>query len=116
MYLSTTSIIAIILITLLLGANILYYRLIVKRMKSNKLRLLNFINRILLLIYLLFFYMHWPYREYILYSVYFFAAVLFLIETIEIIIANKKKADKFYWIDSAINILLILLMLRTYVI
>lgn len=116
MYFSTTSIIAIILIILLLGGNILYYRLTVKRVGLNKLRLFNFINRILILIFLLFSFLHWPYREYILYGVYFFAATLFLVETIRIVVANKKKADKFYWIDNVVNILLVLLMLRTYVI
>lgn len=116
MYFNTTSIIALVLIFLLLALNIIYYRHVIRKIGSNKLRLFNFINRIILLIYLLFFYLHWPYREYILYGLYLFATLLLLTETIVIISNKAKRTSKYYWIDNAINILLILIMVRTYII
>ena len=115
MYLSPTSKIVLIVILILFILNSLYYLRIKKKNKLDKYRIFNFLNRNLLLIYLIFFYLHWPNKQLLINGLYLFAIVLLLVETTVKIIV-RSKWDKYYWIDNTLNIILLLLFIRTYII
>ncbi|MEX2409877.1 MAG: hypothetical protein WD607_00660 [Candidatus Paceibacterota bacterium] len=114
-YLSPTAKIAVGIIVLLTIINVLLYLWGRKKALSTFFRLLNFINRIIFLGFLLFFYLHWPYKEYWLYTFYATSFLLLAIESL-LVVLKKKKADSFFWIDNLFNIIVVVLILRLYVI
>lgn len=112
-YLSPTAVNVLIIWIILFTANCIYFYVIKRQSEYDKFRFFNFITRTLLLILLLFYYLHLPFKEYLRYTVYLSAILLLFLETYSIARNRWKKYNKYYWFDNLLNIILVLIFIGT---
>ncbi len=92
MYFSPAAKAALGSIDILLFLNLFLYLRSRKSKVNSKYRLYNLLNRILFLIYLVFYYLHWPYRSVLLYA---FSSIALWLFIVEVLFFRKRTKNKF---------------------
>jgi hypothetical protein len=113
LYITKYQVISIIILFLLFILNIGYY--LIKNRSNSIITIINtFLVRNVLLLVLLFYYMHWLFQDVLSHVLLASALVVMVISTI--IAINKKSMSPFLRLDNLLNYLIIIYFVSIYII